>query len=313
MAGFLEGHKSTHLKPWDERLGNIRTTKEGLKQQKTREGDWQTVGLADEGVVTREQVDKGESMNWRRTPLGGYQQRAVRGGMVEWVDVKPPKEGGLSPEKRITLITSMAKAMTPQGGDFMSYIDKAEDAVDRLYGQGASGQPKVNVGDDNRPMVPEEPVQEAGQRQPAMPGAMTRQPEPQELPKLLDVIPQAEPARGPVPTPAPVGTPLTEVKPEPVTPTGLPVAPPQNRAAAGLIEKGYEYVPLLNSKGQPSGKYAWRPPAPEKRVFSGPETSVTGPQPAERPLPEGMPAGAKWIDENTIQLPDGRKIRRGGM
>ena len=32
----------------------------------------------------------------------------------------------------------------------------------------------------------------------------------------------------------------------------------------------------------------------------------------ERPLPAGVPAGAKWIDENTVQLPDGRKIRRKG-
>jgi hypothetical protein len=356
IRGFLEGFdREKDLVPWEERLGNIRTTKEGLKQQKTREGDWQTVGLADEGVVTREQVDKGGSMNWRRTPLGGYQQRVVgRGGMVEWVDVEPPKEGGLNPEKRIALITSMAKAMTPQGEEFMSYIDKAEDAVDRLYGQGASGQPKVNVGDNGRPIVPEEPVQEAGQRQPAMPGAMTRQPEPQELPKLLDVIPQAEPARGMEPTPAPVGTPLTEVKPEPVMPTGLPVAPPQNRAAAGLIEKGYEYVPLLNSKGQPSGKRGWRPPTPEQtvrlrgggqvsgrvyregdnyhilsdagkvslsadqvegvesgqRVFSGPEASVTGPQPAELAQVktdadyERLPSGAEFIG------PDGKRRRK---
>lgn len=37
-------------------------------------------------------------------------------------------------------------------------------------------------------------------------------------------------------------------------------------------------------------------------------------QQAAEPLPPGTPAGSKWIDENTIRLPDGRKIRRkGGM
>jgi len=45
---------------------------------------------------------------------------------------------------------------------------------------------------------------------------------------------------------------------------------------------------------------------------SGMEPQST-PQVATRPLPAGMPDGSQWIDDNTIQLPDGRKIRRGGQ
>jgi len=35
-------------------------------------------------------------------------------------------------------------------------------------------------------------------------------------------------------------------------------------------------------------------------------------QPESQPLPAGLPAGSKWIDGNTIQLPDGTKIRHKG-
>ena len=31
----------------------------------------------------------------------------------------------------------------------------------------------------------------------------------------------------------------------------------------------------------------------------------------DKPIPAGMPAGSKWIDADTLQLPDGRTIRKG--
>jgi hypothetical protein len=367
MAGFLEGHRPSHLVPFEKRPGYEHVTKDGRLIRKSPEGKDEDLGPAPWHMLTPEQQKAREADRRSRfgTDVRGREGQYRRDRYGEYFDPFPeqkaPPSAGEQYNEWASKVNKATKNYIAEKGlvdNDPAALAEARKFAMRLFPKPEEGGgARVMIGDDNRPIVPEEPVQEAGQRQPAMPGAMTRQPEPQELPKLLDVIPQAEPARGPEPTPAPVGTPLTEVKPEPVMPTGLPVAPPQNRAAAGLIEKGYEYVPLLNSKGQLSGKRGWRPPTPEQtvrlrgggqvsgrvyregdnyhilsdagkvslsadqvegvesgqRVFSGPEASVTGPQPAERPLPEGMPAGAKWIDENTIQLPDGRKIRRGGM
>ena len=53
------------------------------------------------------------------------------------------------------------------------------------------------------------------------------------------------------------------------------------------------------------------PPSPAGQAPT-PSPQPTAPQVAQ-PLPAGLPAESKWLDANTIQLPDGRVIRRKGV
>jgi hypothetical protein len=213
MGGFLEGHKATHLKPWEDRPGNLRTTEEGIRQRRTREGEWETVGLADEGIVTREQVDRGESKNWRPTPFGGYQRRVLgRGGMVEWEDVELPETPsyiervGQASKERKTIAPEVIKQLKLPENE-QEWTEENRKAfgkeMDRLIpmpaypggaasgtsvpgmaipgiseassiAAGTAGLPKVVIGEDSRPVVPGNATQPAGIQQPAPAGATAK-------------------------------------------------------------------------------------------------------------------------------------------
>ncbi len=89
---------------------------------------------------------------------------------------------------------------------------------------------------------------------PAPSPAVAPAPAPKSAPAPAPVTATATaPAAQPQPAPAPAA----EVQSRP-TITGSPVAAPEGKAAKGLEDKGYEYVPVLDSKGQATGKHAWR-------------------------------------------------------
>ena len=92
MGGFLEGHQPNHLIPKEERVGNTYTTDDGIKFLVTPDGGREFQGFVDEGPLTREQVDRGMSKNYRRNDfLGTYEQRVWGKYGVEWQPVKMPE------------------------------------------------------------------------------------------------------------------------------------------------------------------------------------------------------------------------------
>ncbi len=149
MQEFFEGfNRKRDILPFEERKGNERKTPDGRIQQKTQDGEWVTTGLVEEPGLTREHVDQGRSKNWRRTPLGGYQQRVLgKGGVVEWVDVEPPKAAAdQAAEQQKNRTAFQENYIKGKGGDSSkpaAWVEagKAADAVGLTAPGAASGAP----------------------------------------------------------------------------------------------------------------------------------------------------------------------------
>ena len=87
-----------------------------------------------------------------------------------------------------------------------------------------------------------------------------------------------------------------------------PVEPPVGGDVFGMAPKAGE-APAQSTGGGVSGT------APPMQTFpnpSGGPPTAGGFIPQKRPLPAGIPAGSKWIDDNRIQLPNGRIIGKTG-
>lgn len=196
-------------------------------------------------------------------------------------------------------------------------------------GAGASGNTPIVVGPDNTvqppakqvpPEVMAGPPEDAwsqpgdpflgGQKGPGSPGSPSN-----PLPFLGDgVLVPGITYRTPSST-APVSSPAASII-DPLVPIPSQGLDP---AAASIPSEGLDPAETLI----PTGSTGASKPAPAQAESKGPDfaetfrrleqeaITMTDGQPT-KVLPGGIPQGARWIDENTIQLPNGRRIRRKG-
>ena len=91
MNEFLNGHKSAHLIPRDQRKGNTRIDEEqGIKYRKKEDGTEEFNGFVYIPGITLAQIDAGDSKNYRKTPFG-YEQRVMGKDGIGWEPIEVPK------------------------------------------------------------------------------------------------------------------------------------------------------------------------------------------------------------------------------
>ncbi len=343
MAAILgEYNPNKHIVPRNEREGNTFTDDSGAIFRRTPDGGQEFQGFAKEDPMSMDDIQQGKSKNWRLTPHGTLQQRKWGRHGEAWEDVNQPEAAPSYSDRLGDAVTQNKQAyndalyrdgVVDEQTATPKQLDKARKEANRLAPIPTEETPGDSAG---APKVRFDPAtgQTIAAKRPATAQPSVSQP----LSAAPEQPPEAAPTEPvysePTPTKLQDGTKIPQmhemggVTDEELEETRKGAETTQaveqeQSQKEELRQQKYKAAMSRRAAVQQERQQAVtergqaRAAARKSRLgksqtfsFSGSDTSMKRQQ---RPLPSGMPPGAEWFDENTILLPDGRKIRRGGM